>query len=68
MASSILYPKSAEDTKTVGRAIGYFIVSTLVKNYKVNTKEIHILGHSLGGQTAGFIGQYTKSKNLPIGR
>lgn len=67
-ASSIVYPKSAADTLSVGASIGYFIIKTLIKNYQLNPKDVHIIGHSLGGQTSGFVGQYTKKHNYTIGR
>lgn len=68
MAGSILYPLSAANTKLVGRAVGYFIVNTLVKQYDLDCRNIHLLGHSLGGQTVGFVGKYTKTHNCFIQR
>lgn len=47
VASSIIYPLSAANTKLVGRAVGYFIVNTLVKNYNLDCRDIHILGVSI---------------------
>ena len=46
--ASFSYPVSAENTKLIGRALGYFITKTLVKNYGLRCDDIHILGHSLG--------------------
>lgn len=68
IAGSILYPLSAANTKLVGRAVGYFIVNTLVKNYGVDCRNIHLMGHSLGGQTVGFVGKFTKTHNCFIQR
>ena len=46
--ASFSYPVSAENTKLIGRAIGYFITKTLVKNYGLQCDDVHVLGHSLG--------------------
>ncbi|XP_063919223.1 phospholipase A1-like isoform X2 [Zophobas morio] len=50
------YIIASYDTKPVGRVIGEFVVH-LHRNYHISLNNILIVGHSLGGQVAGFVGK-----------
>ncbi|XP_018561128.1 pancreatic triacylglycerol lipase [Anoplophora glabripennis] len=50
-----LYTQATANTRLVGMEIGY-LINYLVKNYEVEPRDIHIIGHSLGAHTAGYAG------------
>ncbi|KAK9879516.1 hypothetical protein WA026_006585 [Henosepilachna vigintioctopunctata] len=50
------YPNSVAATKNVGKIVGDFLI-TIHNKRKVSTKNMIILGHSLGGHVAGFTGK-----------
>lgn len=50
------YPEAAQNTRGVGKIIARHIIKT-----KIPLSLIHIVGHSLGGQTAGFAGKEIQS-------
>lgn len=50
--ASKFYSISADGTRGVG-----FIVANVILNSNVPIQNIHVIGHSLGAQTAGFIGR-----------
>ena len=55
-ALNLNYFKSAANTRLVGAQIG-LMVNALKKTYKIKAKYVHIIGHSLGAQTAGYAGK-----------
>lgn len=57
------YSVSSINTYDVANIIGDVVVD-LYKNYKVELKNILIVGHSLGGQICGFIGKHFYKKTL----
>ncbi|KAJ8980762.1 hypothetical protein NQ317_013767 [Molorchus minor] len=63
------YLYSARSTKRVGEVVGEFIMK-LTKNNKKMLHKVHIVGHSLGAQVAGFAGKQVKSlsRGLMVGR
>ncbi|KAJ8980763.1 hypothetical protein NQ317_013768 [Molorchus minor] len=63
------YLHSARATKKVGEVVGEFIIN-LTKNDTKMLSNIHIVGHSLGAQIAGFAGKQVKdlSSGQQIGR
>ncbi|VEN52279.1 unnamed protein product [Callosobruchus maculatus] len=50
-----LYTQATANTRLVGLEVAY-LINYLIKNYEVNSKDIHIIGHSLGAHTAGYAG------------
>nr|XP_023029989.1 pancreatic triacylglycerol lipase-like [Leptinotarsa decemlineata] len=50
-----LYTQATANTRLVGLEIAY-LINYLVKNYEVDARDIHIIGHSLGAHTAGYAG------------
>lgn len=50
-----LYTQATANTRLVGLEIAY-LINYLVKNYELDPREIHIIGHSLGAHTAGYAG------------
>lgn len=50
-----LYTQATANTRLVGLETAY-LINYLVKNYEVDSKDIHIIGHSLGAHTAGYAG------------
>lgn len=50
-----LYTQATANTRLVGLELAYFI-NFLVKNYNLDPKQVHLIGHSLGAHTAGYAG------------
>ncbi|CAG9819132.1 unnamed protein product [Phaedon cochleariae] len=50
-----LYTQATANTRLVGLELAY-LINYLMKNYEVDPKSIHIIGHSLGAHTAGYAG------------
>ena len=50
------YYKSAANTRLVGAQIG-LLVNALEEIYQIPPSDVHIIGHSLGAQTAGYAGK-----------
>lgn len=50
-----LYTQATANTRLVGLELAYFI-NFLVKNYNLDPKRVHLIGHSLGAHTAGYAG------------
>ncbi|XP_026315649.1 inactive pancreatic lipase-related protein 1-like isoform X2 [Hyposmocoma kahamanoa] len=63
LASGRCYIQGAHNAKLVGMCIAQ-LVDELVQNHGFNLSLIHPIGFSLGGQIAGFIGNYLKSGRL----
>ena len=63
------YPQAATNTRLVGRQIA-LLVDNIVQNEKLSSAElVQLVGHSLGGQTAGYAGKYfTDLTNNKIGK
>jgi pimeloyl-ACP methyl ester carboxylesterase len=57
-AATLDYPQAASNTQLVGRQIANFIFELLKRNIVDAPSQIHVSGHSLGGQTAGYAGKY----------
>ncbi|KAG8435841.1 hypothetical protein GDO86_013695, partial [Hymenochirus boettgeri] len=51
-----LYPQAANNIRVVGAQIAYFI-GFLNSNFQYSPSNIHLIGHSLGAQTAGEAGK-----------
>ncbi|CAF2449643.1 unnamed protein product [Rotaria sp. Silwood2] len=49
------YEKATANTQVVGTEIALFI-NYLIENHGAKATDFHIIGHSLGGQTAGYAG------------
>ena len=56
-AKHMNYMIAASNTRTVGAYLGR-LLTTLVKDLS----KVHIVGHSLGAQVAGFAGAWTKGE------
>ncbi|XP_066248118.1 pancreatic triacylglycerol lipase-like isoform X1 [Euwallacea similis] len=50
-----LYTQATANTRLVGLEIAY-LINYLVNNYDLDSKNVHIIGHSLGAHTAGYAG------------
>lgn len=60
------YPVSVVNTRGVGYRVGNLLVK-IHKEKKVDVKDIHIIGHSLGAQVAGFAAkQFKKSVGTKV--
>ncbi|KAJ8721489.1 hypothetical protein PYW07_002264 [Mythimna separata] len=57
------YRSAARNTKLVGKCTAQ-LIDQLVQKYGFNLTQFHVIGFSLGGQTAGFIGDYVTSGKL----
>lgn len=53
------YSTAAANTRVVARSLA-FLVKTLSDAGVISPKDVHYIGHSLGGQTGGFFGQDVK--------
>ena len=60
-AGNIWYSSAAKDTKLVGKS-----AAKLLSSLGLNPKQTTLIGHSLGGQVAGHIGEYFKKEEVPI--
>jgi pimeloyl-ACP methyl ester carboxylesterase len=56
--ASKLYPASAANTRVVGAAVAKFLEMVRDK-HGAKMENVHVVGHSLGAQTGGYIGQRT---------
>ncbi|OQV23159.1 putative Pancreatic triacylglycerol lipase [Hypsibius exemplaris] len=62
------YVQAAGNLRLVGAYAAKF-VHHIVTVYKVNPKDIHIIGHSLGSHGAGYTGSFSQSVyNITVGR
>lgn len=50
-----LYTQATANTRLVGLELAH-LINYLVKNYEMDAKQVHIIGHSLGAHTAGYAG------------
>nr|XP_021183570.2 pancreatic lipase-related protein 3 [Helicoverpa armigera] len=57
------YIEAARNTELVGMCTAQ-LIDQLVQQHGFNLSQFHIIGFSLGGQTAGFIGDHVKSGKL----
>ncbi|CAF1167148.1 unnamed protein product [Adineta ricciae] len=53
------YEKAAANTQVVGAEIALFI-QYLIAEHGAQASDFHVIGHSLGGQTAGYAGERVK--------
>ncbi|OQV25067.1 putative Pancreatic triacylglycerol lipase [Hypsibius exemplaris] len=62
------YVQACGNLRLVGAYVAKFI-DHVIKNYGVNPKDVHIIGHSLGAHGAGYAGAIMQEKyNATIGR
>lgn len=57
------YLNAAENTELVGMCTAQ-LIDNLVKYHSFELDKFHVIGFSLGGQTAGFVGNYLQSGSL----
>ena len=55
-AANLNYYKSVANTRLVGAQIG-LMINALQETYQILPNDVHIIGHSLGAQTAGYAGK-----------
>lgn len=60
LASNLYYFESARRTHDVGRTTAE-LIDFMVSNMSLSLDRVHLIGHSLGAHTAGFVGSYVKS-------
>ena len=53
------YEKATANTQVVGAEIALFI-QYLIAEHGAKAADFHVIGHSLGGQTAGYAGERVK--------
>jgi pancreatic triacylglycerol lipase len=53
------YEKATANTQIVGVEVALFI-NYLIKDHGAKAADFHVIGHSLGGQTAGYVGERVK--------
>lgn len=63
MADDNFYVRSAYSTRKVGQTSAS-LVDYLVQERGTDINNVHVIGHSLGAQTAGFTGMSTKSGKI----
>ena len=64
---ALSYIKAAANARLVGAQIAY-LIEILKDVTGVQTKSVHIIGHSLGAHIAGYAGKRLARKNFTIGR
>ncbi|CAH2108308.1 unnamed protein product [Euphydryas editha] len=57
------YIEAAQNTELVGMCLAQ-LIDELVQNYRFQLSQFHIIGFSLGGQTAGNVANFLKSGKL----
>ena len=62
-----LYDLAAGNTRLVGVQVAE-LVDVLSSKFAVNVTDVHIIGHSLGAQTAGFAGESLVTRGKTVGR
>lgn len=60
LASNLYYFESARRTNDVGRTTAE-LIDFMVSNMSLSLDRVHLIGHSLGAHTAGFVGSHVKS-------
>lgn len=63
IAKEPCYVEAARNTELVGKCTAQ-LIDEMIQNHNFSIKDFHIIGFSLGGQTAGFIGNYIKSGRI----
>lgn len=53
------YTKATANTQIVGAEVALFI-NYLIEEHGAKAIDFHVIGHSLGGQTAGYVGERVK--------
>lgn len=61
---SPVYYQAAAETRVVGLQIAYFI-QRLVNTTNATVADMHCIGHSLGAQVCGFVGQRLQNPKMP---
>ena len=61
------YEKAAANTQVVGAEIALFI-QQLIAEHGAQASDFHVIGHSLGGQTAGYAGERVKGLGRITGK
>lgn len=56
-----LYSIAAKNTKIVGRIVSVFLIR--LHRLGIPLDQISIAGHSMGGQIAGYVGDFMKQEN-----
>ena len=51
-----LYPKAVANTRVVGALLSR-LVQVLQQQFSLKLADLHVIGHSLGAHTAGYIGR-----------
>ena len=63
------YQQAAESTQRLGTQIANFVKSLVNKGYLENVENVHLVGHSLGAQAAGYAGRYfSQIEKVQIGQ
>lgn len=57
------YIEAARNTELVGKCTAH-LIDQLVQKHGFNLTQFHVIGFSLGGQAAGFVGNYLTSGML----
>jgi hypothetical protein len=55
-ANGFPYEKASANTQVVGAEVALFI-NYLIEQHGAKATDFHVIGHSLGGQTAGYVGE-----------
>jgi pancreatic triacylglycerol lipase len=50
------YEKASSNSQVVGAEVALFI-NYLIEEHGAKATDFHVIGHSLGGQTAGYVGE-----------
>ncbi|XP_060604009.1 inactive pancreatic lipase-related protein 1-like isoform X2 [Ruditapes philippinarum] len=57
-----LYPKAVANTRLVGAVVAQ-LIKVLLGKFEMDVKTLHVIGHSLGAHTAGYVG--TRIPGIP---
>ncbi|CAL4120475.1 unnamed protein product, partial [Meganyctiphanes norvegica] len=61
------YTQACANIRLIGAIVGRFIID-LEKYFGIPPAHVHVIGHSLGAQLAGYMGEYLKSRGRILGR
>ena len=56
------YPKAVANTRLVGAVVAQ-LINVLLGKFELDLKNLHVIGHSLGAHTAGYVG--TRVPGIP---
>jgi hypothetical protein len=61
------YAKATANTQIVGAEVA-LLINYMIEQHGVKATDFHVIGHSLGGQTTGYVGDRVKGLGRITGK